>query len=204
MARSMGMAKPMPIDPPLLVKIDELTPITSPRALTSGPPEFPVDPEKGDVANGVFADQFRRVLVPMGEGDDDLLGVIDHVVVGDDESIGAYDEPGAVPLHQALRTARQKPVVEQGPRGDPLVRGHRYRHDGRAHAGDGIDDGGPARGVEVRRGGGDGRGLGRDRIGRYLKTVAGITATDRQGDTQERHAPECSPHWADSKYQRSE
>ena len=37
----MGMANPRPTEPPLLLKIDEFTPITSPRALVSGPPELP-------------------------------------------------------------------------------------------------------------------------------------------------------------------
>ncbi len=35
------MAKPMPTDPPLSLKIALLIPTTSPRVLTSGPPEFP-------------------------------------------------------------------------------------------------------------------------------------------------------------------
>jgi hypothetical protein len=39
--RSMGMAKPSPIDPPPLVKMEDASPITSPDALASGPPEFP-------------------------------------------------------------------------------------------------------------------------------------------------------------------
>ena len=41
MARSMGMAKPSPMEPPLLEKIEALTPITWPSALASGPPELP-------------------------------------------------------------------------------------------------------------------------------------------------------------------
>ena len=40
-ARSIGMAKPSPTEPPLLLKIEELTPTTSPSALVSGPPELP-------------------------------------------------------------------------------------------------------------------------------------------------------------------
>ena len=40
-ARSMGIAKPSPIEPPLFEKIEELTPTTSPSALASGPPELP-------------------------------------------------------------------------------------------------------------------------------------------------------------------
>ena len=40
-ARSIGIAKPRPTDPPLLLKMEELTPTTSPRALVSGPPELP-------------------------------------------------------------------------------------------------------------------------------------------------------------------
>ncbi len=36
-----GMAKPMPSDPPLAEKMNELMPMTSPRPFTSGPPEFP-------------------------------------------------------------------------------------------------------------------------------------------------------------------
>ena len=37
----MGMAKPSPSLPPLREKIEELIPMTCPRAFTSGPPEFP-------------------------------------------------------------------------------------------------------------------------------------------------------------------
>ena len=37
----MGMAKPMPIDPPLCEKIAVLMPITSPLRFSSGPPELP-------------------------------------------------------------------------------------------------------------------------------------------------------------------
>ncbi len=40
-ARSIGIAKPSPSLPPLREMIDEFTPITSPAALTSGPPELP-------------------------------------------------------------------------------------------------------------------------------------------------------------------
>jgi len=40
-ARSMGMANPMPTDPPLWEKIELLTPTTSPTAFTSGPPLLP-------------------------------------------------------------------------------------------------------------------------------------------------------------------
>jgi len=40
-ARSMGIAKPMPSDPPDFERIELLTPITRPSALTSGPPELP-------------------------------------------------------------------------------------------------------------------------------------------------------------------
>ena len=36
-----GIAKPMPMLPPLLLKIAELMPISSPRRLTSAPPELP-------------------------------------------------------------------------------------------------------------------------------------------------------------------
>jgi hypothetical protein len=39
--RSIGIAKPSPSLPPLRVTIDEFTPITSPCAFTSGPPELP-------------------------------------------------------------------------------------------------------------------------------------------------------------------
>ncbi len=37
----MGIAKPSPSLPPLREKIEELTPMTSPSAFTSGPPELP-------------------------------------------------------------------------------------------------------------------------------------------------------------------
>src|SRR3954468_21435870 len=40
-ARLIGMANPSPIDPPLGEKIELFTPITSPAAFTSGPPELP-------------------------------------------------------------------------------------------------------------------------------------------------------------------
>ena len=40
-ARSMGMAKPSPSLPPERDRMEALIPITSPRALTSGPPELP-------------------------------------------------------------------------------------------------------------------------------------------------------------------
>ena len=37
----MGIAKPMPIEPPLWEKIAVLMPMTSPRRFKSGPPELP-------------------------------------------------------------------------------------------------------------------------------------------------------------------
>jgi hypothetical protein len=40
-ARSIGIAKPIPTEPPELVKIELLTPTTSPTAFASGPPELP-------------------------------------------------------------------------------------------------------------------------------------------------------------------
>jgi hypothetical protein len=40
-SRSIGMANPSPTEPPLLLKMDELTPTISPSAFASGPPEFP-------------------------------------------------------------------------------------------------------------------------------------------------------------------
>ena len=43
-ARLLGMAKPMPSEPPFWpaeLKIPVLMPISSPRAFTSAPPEFP-------------------------------------------------------------------------------------------------------------------------------------------------------------------
>ncbi|MNV31650.1 hypothetical protein D3C71_1229650 [compost metagenome] len=41
MARSIGIAKLMPMYPPDAEKICELMPTTSPRVLSSGPPELP-------------------------------------------------------------------------------------------------------------------------------------------------------------------
>src|SRR5438034_4951320 len=41
LAKSIGMAKPMPMLPPLWLKIAELIPTTSPFRLSSGPPELP-------------------------------------------------------------------------------------------------------------------------------------------------------------------
>ena len=41
MARSIGIAKPRPTKPPDWVRMNALTPTTSPSALTSGPPELP-------------------------------------------------------------------------------------------------------------------------------------------------------------------
>src|SRR6058998_1488148 len=40
-ARFIGIAKPIPMEPPLGEKIELFTPITAPVASTSGPPEFP-------------------------------------------------------------------------------------------------------------------------------------------------------------------
>jgi hypothetical protein len=40
-ARLTGMAKPMPCEPPDLLKMAVLMPISSPRALISAPPELP-------------------------------------------------------------------------------------------------------------------------------------------------------------------
>ena len=41
MARLIGIAKPMPMDPPDWEKIALLMPTTSPRLSSSGPPELP-------------------------------------------------------------------------------------------------------------------------------------------------------------------
>ena len=41
MAMLIGMAKPMPTDPPVWEKMALLMPISAPRTSTSGPPELP-------------------------------------------------------------------------------------------------------------------------------------------------------------------
>ena len=54
-----------------------------------------LDLEHGDVDLGVGADQLGAQLLPVGEDHDDLVGVGDDVVVGDDDALWVDDEARA-------------------------------------------------------------------------------------------------------------
>ena len=61
------------------------------------------DLQKRDVGLGVLADQLRLELGAVVQIDLDLLGAIDHVVVGDDQAFLAVDdEAGAERGHRAV------------------------------------------------------------------------------------------------------
>ena len=155
---SLGIAKPIPTEAPVGETMTELTPITWPSMLNTGPPEFPgligasscrklsngPDPrsrpsaemmpavteppspnglpaariqsptsirrespqvtaderlvghdlDHGDIGQRVLADQFRRILMSIGQRNDDLFGAADDVVVGHDDAGGIDDEAG--------------------------------------------------------------------------------------------------------------
>jgi len=54
-----------------------------------------VDAEHGQVGAGVGADDLRRVLLAVDEGDADVVAARDHVVVGEDEPRRVEHEPGS-------------------------------------------------------------------------------------------------------------
>ena len=57
-----------------------------------------VDLEHGHVGVGIGADDLRLELPPVEQAHGDLLGALDHVVVGQDVAVGRDDEPGAAAL----------------------------------------------------------------------------------------------------------
>ena len=175
-----GMAKPMPIEPPLREKIAVLMPRRSPFISTSAPPELPglmaasvwmkkprsempiwvrataetmplvtvwptpnglpmastrsptsmplgiregqrrkllalgIDAQHRQVGPLVIGDDRGVELAPVAEHDGDLLGAVDHMLVGDDQAIGADDDAGAERvLHPLPRPAETGIVAEE-------------------------------------------------------------------------------------------
>src|SRR5205823_2737598 len=68
-----------------------------------------LDLDQRDVRLRVAADHLRLVLLAGGEPDEDLVGVLDDVVVRDDEALRVDDEPRA----EAARLERAARVVEE-------------------------------------------------------------------------------------------
>ena len=54
-----------------------------------------LDPEHGDIDLGILADHLGAQLLPIGEDHRHLVGVGDHVIVGDDDARRVDDEPRA-------------------------------------------------------------------------------------------------------------
>ena len=70
-----------------------------------GQRQFRLDLEDGDVRLVVAAEKFRRQRRAVGEGDVDLVGAVDHMIVGDDDALGVDDETRAERLHLFNRAA---------------------------------------------------------------------------------------------------
>ena len=152
LTRFTGIAKPIPIEPPLRVKIAVLIPTSAPSRVTRAPPELPgliaasvwmndrseppsgvlrataetmplvtvwpmpnglpiastrsptssrsespsgsvgsavgLDVQEREVGGLVGADQLGPELAPIGQHHHDLVGILDHVVIGDDQTVG--------------------------------------------------------------------------------------------------------------------
>ena len=78
-----------------------------------------LDLEHGEVGLRVAAEHLGGQLAAVAQRDGDLLGVLDHVVVGEHDAVGADDEAGA---GAALRPARRRAgrAAARKPRNGPL------------------------------------------------------------------------------------
>ena len=65
-----------------------------------------VDLDQREVGVRILADHLGRQLAAVLQGDGDLVGAVDDVVVGDDQAVVVDDEAGA---HRGRRQARAKP-----------------------------------------------------------------------------------------------
>jgi cardiolipin synthase A/B len=98
-----------------------------------------VDLEQGNVGLGIAADETGVPLAQLGKADRDLVGLANHVVVGDDIAIGGDHEPGAEaaafpPRRYALEEAAEELLCRRHPRltadGGPDVDYPRLHHSG--------------------------------------------------------------------------
>ena len=72
-----------------------------------------VDAEHGEVARLVAAHQFGGEFAAIGEGDGDLVAVLDDVVVGDDDAVGGHDDAGAERTLDALARDAGEHIAEE-------------------------------------------------------------------------------------------
>ena len=78
-----------------------------------------LDPDHGEVGFGIGADDIGRRLAAIGQADLDLVGALDHVVVGQDVAVGADDHARAQAGHLFLRRqlvaeeALEKRILQQ-------------------------------------------------------------------------------------------
>ena len=118
-----------------------------------------VHAEHGEVGEGVGPDHLGVELAAVEEHHAELVGPLDHVVVGDDVAVGGHEGAAAEPALGAVATERRQPerVVLRARRRQP---GRLDLDDGRVHAlGDGRE-----RLAQVL-GRGDGLGLGELALG---------------------------------------
>ena len=74
-----------------------------------------VDLHDGEIGLGIGADQFASTLAPVGKRDFDFVGRLNHVIVGQDITIGADDHAGAkAELPFVRRAVIAKEAAEEG------------------------------------------------------------------------------------------
>ena len=140
-----------------------------------------VDLQHRDIGVGIGADDLGGELTAVEQADGDLVGALDHMVVGEDVAILGHDEPGAAALLElrapagleerlhALRDARVTLRLRVVLLGVGCLDEHDAGPDRFGHGGEGIAE------VLQRRGAGNGRGLRRgvERLGRRLAGAGG-------------------------------
>ena len=61
-------------------------------------------PEEGDIGSGIGSDHLRRFLATVKKRDDNLVGVLDHMIVGQDKPAACIDNhPGSGREYLPLR-----------------------------------------------------------------------------------------------------
>ncbi len=115
-----------------------------------------VDPEHRDVGGRIAADQLGLEAPVVAKGDADLVGILDHVAVGQHEAVPGIDDDARARAHLALR--RQAPGRRQE-RLEERVAEER-RHLRRTFRDHGDVDHRVVHGLDQRRDGRDAAGIG--------------------------------------------
>ena len=110
-----------------------------------------VELEHGDVGERVLAQDLRGKVAPVTHRDDDLLGTLRDVLVGDHHAVGRDDESRPVSFHHLLRAARQEEQIKRVLRHAPLAPQHVHTHHGGREPGGRGDDGSLARAARILR-----------------------------------------------------